>query len=313
MKFLYAFPYATCPVPEEMTSGDTVSALAQAAESAGFDAIGFYEHPAPSEKWRQSGGHDALDPYVALAFASVATSDIGLATFLSPLPYRNPFLAAKAVATLDCLSGGRVILGVGVGYLRSEFAALGADFETRNESFDEAVDVLRLAWTGQSMDYEGGWFQAHSVTCLPRPLQRPHPPIWIGGNSRRSRRRAAAFGAAWAPTPTTPQSHQSVRTAAIGGMAELSRLIDDLQDLADSEGRRGQVEVVFSVVPPNTDVPLSEHVEIVRALADVGVDWAVVHGLGSTSDAATEWIGSYGRDVIGETAGVEESVGGGHR
>jgi probable F420-dependent oxidoreductase len=201
MRFLFCLPYRTAPLPPELTTGDAVSRLAGAAEAAGFDAIGCSEHPAPGDRWRQAGGHDAMDPYVTLAVAAAATKHIRLVTYSSPLPYRNPFLLAKTAATLDRLSGGRFTLGVSAGYLRAEFSALGADYDRRGASVDEALAVLPLAWSGEPVNYEGEAFSARNITCQPRPLQVPHPPIWVGGNGRAARRRAAWIGSAWMPMP----------------------------------------------------------------------------------------------------------------
>ncbi len=112
--------------PEEFVTAEAIAEMAKAAEAAGFDAVFVTDHPFPDDRWLDGGGHHALDPLVALAFAAAATSTIGLHTNLFVLAYRNPFLSAKGIATLDQLSNGRVILGVGAGYLEPEFAALGS-------------------------------------------------------------------------------------------------------------------------------------------------------------------------------------------
>jgi alkanesulfonate monooxygenase SsuD/methylene tetrahydromethanopterin reductase-like flavin-dependent oxidoreductase (luciferase family) len=108
-------------------------------------------------------------------------------------PYRNPFLTAKQAATLDVLSGGRVILSVGTGYLRSEFLALGVEFEERNALFDEALEVIRRSWSEDDVVYEGLHFKALGQTQRPRPPE-PGPTIWIGGNGKVARQRAARHG-----------------------------------------------------------------------------------------------------------------------
>ena len=151
-----------------------------AAESAGFDSIAFTEHPAPSQKWMAGGGHESFDPLTALALCAGVTSTIRLQTYLLVLPYRNPFLAAKQAATLDVLSGGRLILSVGTGYLRSEFLALGVEFEERNALFDEALEVIRRSWSEDDVVYEGLHFKA---------LARPSGP---GRRNRDPRSGSAA-------------------------------------------------------------------------------------------------------------------------
>ncbi len=121
---------------DEFVTADAVAQLAAAAEAAGFDAVFVTDHPFPTDGWLAHGGHHALDPLVALAFAAAATRTLRLHTNLFVLAYRNPFVSAKAIATLDVLSGGRVILGVGAGYLEGEFDALGAPFDERNDATD---------------------------------------------------------------------------------------------------------------------------------------------------------------------------------
>ncbi len=168
MRFSYGVPFS-CPLNPAFTTGPALSALAQQAEEAGFDAAYVTEHPAPSQRWREAGGHDALDPFVALTAMSCATTRLRLLTNLTVIPYRNPFLLAKASATLDVLSGGRLTLGAGVGYMKSEFAALGVDFETRNARFDEYLQVLKLAWLGETVTFEGEFVSARASPSTPRP------------------------------------------------------------------------------------------------------------------------------------------------
>src|SRR3954447_22463410 len=157
----------------ELVSGDAIATIARAAEDAGFAAVFVTDHPAPPAAWLHRGGHHALDPLVALSFAAAATTGLRLQTNLFVPAYRHPLLSAKAVATLDVLSGGRVVLGVGAGYLEGEFAALGADSERRNDVLDDALVTMKTAWTGASVA---------GIVSRPAPVQQPHPPIWVGGN-----------------------------------------------------------------------------------------------------------------------------------
>ena len=126
------------------------------------------EHPFPEDEWMRSGGHHALDPFVALSFAAAATSTINVMTFLCVVPYRNPFLTAKAALSVHVLSGERLILGVGAGYLKPEFDALGVDFDERNELTDEAIDVIRRV--GGTVSMTGRRRRGH--TMLPHPRRR---------------------------------------------------------------------------------------------------------------------------------------------
>jgi probable F420-dependent oxidoreductase len=153
-----------------------------AAEEAGFEAIGFTDHPAPSANWIERDGEGVADPIAALGFCAGITDRIRLLTWLLILPYHNPFHAAYQIATLDALSGGRVTLGLGTGYLRSELYAAGADPSKRLAEFDARLAVMRAAWTGAAVDASGLGYSAKGVKVLPPLVQRPHPPIWIHGN-----------------------------------------------------------------------------------------------------------------------------------
>ena len=156
MKFTITYPMHSHPYHPDFASGAGVATLAAACEKAGFDGFGFTDHPAPTQRWLDAGGHDSLDPFVAMAFAAAHTSTIRLIPNIVVLPYRNPFVVAKAGATLDRLSEGRFTLAVGVGYLRKEFIAVGVDYEERADLFDEALEVIDAIWTGDDVSYEEG-------------------------------------------------------------------------------------------------------------------------------------------------------------
>src|SRR5262249_27679145 len=141
------------------------------------------------------------------------------------LPYRNPFLAAKAVASLDVLSGGRVIIGAAAGYLRGEFAALGADFDARQEVSDEIIRAMKAAWAGDDVRFDGRGYQARGNTRGSRRAQRPHPPLWIGGNSRAAIRRAVELCQGWVPFPNTAQMAQFTRTPPMETLDDLAARI----------------------------------------------------------------------------------------
>ena len=144
----------------EFTSATAIGEMARALEAAGFDAGYATEHPFPPDAWLASGGHHALDPFVSLGAAAAATERLRLHTNVLVLPYRNPFLAAKAIASLDVVSGGRAIVGVAAGYLEGEYQALGADFAARNDVADDALRAMKRAWSGASVRYEGCGYRA---------------------------------------------------------------------------------------------------------------------------------------------------------
>jgi len=201
LRFTVEHPVGQSGCAPELYQQEGLAAFVRAAEEAGFDAVAFTEHPAPSLKWLQAGGHESLDPLTALAFAAAVTSRITLMTYLLVLPYRNPLMTAKMIATVDLLSQGRLVVGAGGGYLRSEFFALGVDFDERGALFDEAIDVIRALWSGESLTFEGRHFTARGQVSTPAPVQRPHPPIWIGAQSIAGARRAGRIGDAYPVTP----------------------------------------------------------------------------------------------------------------
>lgn len=289
VRFVYMLPFHDCPPNPAFLSGDALAELGRAAEAAGFDAVAVTDHPAPPEQWRATGGHDALDPFVALAFVAAATERVKLLTYLLPGAYRNPFLLAKTTASLDVLSGGRLVLGMGTGYLEDEFAALGIDFERRNELFDETVEVLRKAWTGEPVSCDGSGFSAKAVTVQPAPAQQPGPPIWIGGNSRRAMRRAVDVGDAWMPMPNPAKYATRRRSAVLESLDDLKERVGDMRVYANEAGKE-PVEVLF---------PLRRATrEAAEQAADAGVGWGAVSGRGVTVEEAVDQISTMGAELV---------------
>jgi probable F420-dependent oxidoreductase len=303
VRFAVTHPLVSHPYHPDLVTGAGVAAVATAAEAAGFHGFGFTDHPAPSQRWLDGGGHDALDPFVALGFAAARTTTLRLIPNIVVLPYRNPFVVAKAAATLDVLSGGRFTLAVGAGYLKSEFAALGVDHAERNELFDEALDVLKAIWTGDDVTFEGRHFSARGVTSHPRPVSDPHPPIWIGGNSAKARQRVVERGDGWCPFPAPAVVAKTARTVALDTPERLGQAIDDLRTRLDAAGRDpATVDIVFAT-PAGGD-PSSEgfdpaaHLEGLAGLASLGVTWVQVGLPGDSLDHAVETIERYGEHVI---------------
>jgi probable F420-dependent oxidoreductase len=206
------------------------------------------DHPFPDDRWLDGGGHHALDPLVALAFAAAATTTIRLHTNLFVLAYRNPFLSAKGVATLDQLSNGRVILGIGAGYLEPEFAALGVDFAERNDLTDEAIIMMKRAWTEAGVVAKGAHFDASAGhTMLPRPVQQPHPPIWIGGNSKRAIRRAVDLADGWMPMPNPAKYAVRRHSPALESLDDVKAGIAYASEYAASVGRETPIGVMYAL------------------------------------------------------------------
>jgi probable F420-dependent oxidoreductase len=271
---------------DELASAAAIQELSKAAEEAGFDAAFVTEHPFPDDRWLAKGGHHSLDPFVALAFAAAATSRLRLQTNLCIAAYRNPFLLAKAVATLDALSGGRVILGIGAGYLEGEFAALGSPFEERNDLTDEAIRAMRAAWTGQSVEMQGEHFLAAGNTMLPTPAQPGGPPIWIGGNAKRAIRRAVELADGWVPMPNPARSAARRRTPALETLDDLHARIQEAQAASAAAGRATPLEIVFMPLGldmfTNAPVVPDAVIESIQALAAVGVTYVTTSVPGET-------------------------------
>jgi probable F420-dependent oxidoreductase len=282
---------------------DAIAAVARAAERAGVDMIGFTDHPAPSKKWLSTGGHPSFDPFAALAFVAAVTERVRLMTYLAVLPYRNPMLLAKSVATVDRLSGGRFTLVAGTGYLRSEFSALGRELDDRNERFDEAIEVLRHVFVDDDFRFEGSDFTTRGVAQDPLPVQLPHPPIWIGGSSRASRQRAARIGDGWAPLLTSEAFARTVRTATLPTLDDLAHAIRDLRELVVAEGRdpdRMAVQFDGLGVVGGTDAAAVR--ERVDELERIGVTHAVLRPPNEPTDVVVEAFERFGAEVISPSA-----------
>lgn len=289
MKFSFQLPLDKVHAADEFLTGAAVGEMARSLEQAGIDACYVTDHPIPDDRWLASGGHHTLDPFIALSFAAAATTRLRLHTNLVVLPYRNPFLVAKSVASLDRLSGGRMIMGIGSGYLEGEFEALNAPFSGRGAVMDEAVEVMKLAWTGGSVAYQGRYFKAAGNTALPTPLQAPHPPIWVGGNSERAMRRAAEGLDGWSPFPVRGRAKDRVRTDVIADLSDLERKIGQLRSMAESAGRTAPLDIAFvpfSLTLYSKERPAaSAIVDELAGLADLGVTWAVIALPCDTRDA----------------------------
>ncbi len=271
MKFSLGLPTERVEAPDEFVSGPAVTEMAQHAEDLGYSSVFVTDHPAPDTKWLEAGGHHALDPMVALAFAAASTKKIALLSHLYILAYRNPFLAAKSILSVDALSGGRLILGVGAGYLKPEFGALGVDFDSRNELLDESLEVLGRLFTEDSVAYEGTGYRSRGTSMLPKPIAQPHPPIWIGGNSKIAIRRAVEFAQGWIPFPNPDIPARAVRTASINDLDDLAERIAYLRSCEQDAGR-DRLDIsfsTFSMREPNYDH--SEVLAEVENLAQLGI------------------------------------------
>jgi probable F420-dependent oxidoreductase len=303
VKFTITHPMHTHPYNPELVSGKAVGAVAAAAEAAGLHGFGFTDHPAPTQRWLEAGGHDALDPFVAMAFAAAHTTTLRLIPNVVVLPYRNPFVVAKAGATLDLLSDGRFTLAVGVGYLKREFLALGVDFDERGALFEEALHVIRSIWTGDDVAFEGRHFTATGITAHPLPVSRPHPPIWIGGNTAAARRRVVEHGNGWCPFPAPAVLAQTARTAAMESLDDLSAGIDDLRRKCDAAGRDpADIDITFTNAaggnPAADDFHPDRFLSGIEELEARGVTWTQIQLPGDSLSHALDTIDRFGAQVV---------------
>lgn len=301
MRFSVTYPLASGRASAEFATRRGVMGFAQAAEEAGFDGVGFTDHPAPTHRWMAAGGHDALDPFAALAFVAAATERLLLIPNIVVLPYRNPFLVAKSVATVDALSGGRFVLAVGTGYLKGEYRALGVDFDERNRLFDEAIEVMRGVWSTDDFSYEGRDFTAHGQTVNPKPSGRI--PIWIGGNSRLSRRRVIEKADGWVPFPAPRGLAATARTPPLETLDDLRGMLDDLWRQAEAAGRDpAEIDISFTTLsgggPADEDFNPDAHLEALDDLADLSVTWCMVQIPGDSLSHAVDTLHRYGESVI---------------
>jgi probable F420-dependent oxidoreductase len=297
MHFCLGLPTHRVDAAAEFLTGDAIGAIAVAAERAGFDSVFVTDHPAPPAAWVGRGGHHALDPFVALSFAAATTTRLRLQTNLLIPAYRHPLLVAKAAATLDVLSGGRVILGVGAGYLEAEFRALEADFDNRNAALDGALVTIRQAWSGAVGD----------VACLPRPVQQPGPPVWVGGNSRRALRRVVEHGDGWVPMPSPARAAAALRTPGMESVAELRGRLAMLREYAQEAGRPVPADIAFipsGLAMTSTAADAVDYggvVDELAELAEAGVNWAVVTLSDDSRTGLLSKIDRFAEAVIGST------------
>jgi probable F420-dependent oxidoreductase len=276
MQFQLLMPMRATKHYDRWIEDGHLSDVARLAEEAGFDGVAATEHPFPDDKWLAQGGHHAFDPFVALSFMGAATSRVKLLTFILVSGYRSPYVTAKSLASLDKLSGGRVVAGMAGGYLEAEFEVLGAEWKGRGARFDAAIEAMRAAWTGESVDIDG-MFPAHGHTQLPPPAQAGGPPLWFGGNSAVARRRVAEKGDGWMPIAQSEAMAKITRTPPLETIEQLAEMSGDLQQRRSADGRAA-VDICFPPFGDQTDA--SAWAEQIRrdlnAYEDAGVTWLMI-------------------------------------
>ena len=229
----------TLPGRGPLATPETLGRIARTGEELGYDALFTGDHilvprniasPYPYTEGGEFPGSpsgESMEQLTLLAFLAGQTSKIRLVTSVIIVPHRNPLVAAKALATLDVLSGGRLVVGVGVGWMREEFEALGLPpFEERGAVTDEYIRAFKELWTSDDPHFEGKYVSFDDISFLPKPVQKPHPPIWVGGESRPALRRTAELADGWYPlgsNPTFPMGTPEQLAAGLERLAMYAR------------------------------------------------------------------------------------------
>ncbi|MCP3909820.1 MAG: LLM class F420-dependent oxidoreductase [Actinomycetia bacterium] len=257
---------------------EKVREMAIAIESIGYDEIAVFDHvvmghptetrPAPMYPPKMP----ILEAIVMMATIAAVTEHVGISTEVLILPQRQPTLVAKQIATIDTMSGGRVRLGVGVGWQESEYDALEQDFTNRGKRMDEAIDLMRAWWRDDPVDFDGAHYAVTAMAMEPKPPQEGGLPVWIGGGSRAALRRVGERGDGW-------------MGAAMGSDDKIRQAIDDIRRYTDESGRDpDQIGLQLMLAPPPQDEAgkrfYADHDGVVRRAEEIqamGFEWAAIN------------------------------------
>jgi probable F420-dependent oxidoreductase len=268
---------------EHLTSED-FQRIAQATETLGYDAITVSEHIVMPRVLVEPMGAYWPDALTAMTFIAGATRRIRVNSSVIVLPYHEPLAFAKAIATLDVMSSGRVTLTFGVGMARGEFTALRVPFEKRGRVTDEYIDVLKLLWTAREPEFHGEFVDFTDVVFDPKPVQQPHPPIWIGGSSMAALRRAARVGDGWYPAGS-----QGGKGPWLNTIDDLPVFLDEARRVPGFAARESRFDIAMPVSSsrfgpnhealPEVDAPpdsVQQIVDRIGALQEAGVTWTSI-------------------------------------
>ena len=298
---------------------DSLVAMVAEAERLSFDSTVIADHvvfPATVESrypytvgGEFPGEAEALEQLSLMAFVAGRTSRLRLITSVMIVPHRNPVLAAKTLATIDVLSKGRVTVGIGVGWMREEIESLGcSEFERRGALTDEYLRIFKTLWTEEPARFEGAFYRFDALHALPKPVQNPHPPIWVGGHSRPALRRVARLADGWHPVGANP--------AVPLRPAEFSRACDELRRLTDAE-RRDYADLTICFKAPLYDKgrrggkggdrqPFSgspaQIVGDIETYARLGVDELIFDFRSATLSETMDRMGQFDAEIRSQTA-----------
>ena len=310
MKFGVAVTTSVTPAVTAAAQAEYVQELTPAIEEAGYDSIWIsdrtvFPNDLPARYPDQYGpgkadpeAQNVLEALTVLSYVAGATSRCRLGMSVLVLPFRNPVLNAKMVTTLDVLSGGRVIFGVGVGWMPEEFEAMGASYEDRGALTDEHIEMFKALCADGTPEYHGRHFDYSGMTFFPKPVQRPHPPIWVGGNTRAALHRTARLGDAWHGIRLTPP--------------ELVHKRHQLHELCEQAGRppdsvQATLRLTLSLGQPLSSdsgdrVPMSGSVSQIRddiaRYEEAGLDYMVLSVAANTTSATVDDIRRFADEVV---------------
>jgi probable F420-dependent oxidoreductase len=265
-----------------------VAVVARKAEELGFDSLWVGEHPVmpvhstslfpASPDGRIPASYSwFVDPFVTLARASAVTTTLKLGTGITLVPERNPLLLAKEIATLDYFSRGRFLFGIGAGWNKEETEIMGGNFAHRWTQTREAVEAMKALWANEAAEYHGQYYDFPAVRSFPRPVQQPHPPIFLGGSAPQVFKRTVEYGNGWMPTRSTPDLIKQ-------GCAMLN-------ELAAKAGRDPKsIEVMAYIAPPDRAA--------LQALAEAGADAAVLLLASEPEEAALAELEQMAQKVL---------------
>jgi len=272
--------------------------LACRAEELGIDSVWVHDHVFNvGHVFDRIGGKPYYEPMTLLTFVAARTRRVRLGTSVLVLPYHNPVRLAKAAATLDVLSGGRLIMGVGVGVIEQEIRAMGSPYAERGAFTDESIAIMRALWTQDEPKFDGRFSRFDGMKFSPKPLQKPSIPVVIGGVSRPAIRRAARFGDGWQPLGMSPEA--------------LGQGIATLRDEARAAGRDAAkipVSIAMSLAAARAGrhalgTKPAEIIQNAKAYASLGVETLIISANTSEPREARSALEMIARDVVPALAG----------
>jgi probable F420-dependent oxidoreductase len=287
------------PNCRHLATPEIIRGAAVRAEQLGYDSVWVSDHVVVPDANIVNFGETIFDPLVTLGVIAGATSRVRLGTTVLIVPYRNAVVQAKMISSLDALSGGRFVCGIGAGWVAAESAMLNVPFAERGAMTDEYLEAMQELWTNPAPSFSGKYTQFSGLRFEPKPVQKPHPPIWVGGHSKAALRRTAQFGAAWHPINRSPEELKA-------GRAEIARL-------CQARGRAVPPAITLRndvrLLGPGQPVPASTHggrvlageparlIEQITELGECGVEHMVL-----------EFLASDGPELDGQMAAFAERV-----